>query len=166
MRSLKDPDVWIPILAACVGSLTLLCGWFVASHSGYAIASGVVSVLGLIVSAFVARTIWEIRKASQRTVTKHQLLRRVDGIITNLDRGIQDRNRNRLASCMGDIRAILASRGLHEEHDNTIQSIEQLLAEHETVDRRSTERIARQIQSLLRTLRGELEIHLDEERVL
>jgi len=51
------PDVWVPGIAAAVGASALAVGWRVGGETGFGIASGIVSVLGLVTSAFVARSI-------------------------------------------------------------------------------------------------------------
>lgn len=161
----RNPDIVIPLAAAVVGGLALFIGWWQGGESGFGVASGVVSVLGLMVSAFVARSIWTIRDTSRLMLSRHRSLRRVESLVAAIEQAIENKEQLELRRHLGTLGAILSTLPLPDVTAADIESLQVLLSQVPQTDDRSILKLAKQLCSPLHSVLTSIEIVLERQEV-
>lgn len=124
------------------GGVLLWLFWWIGRDSGVGIFGGLISILGLSVTAFTGRIVWELRARHVRHVMLRDCLERLTKDVSLVRQALDSKNWTTAREAFGRIRGMLERLDLHVQVTDNVKSLLSSLQTLQSLDNRSFPRRA------------------------
>ncbi|WLD13487.1 hypothetical protein [Planctellipticum variicoloris] len=124
------------------GGVLLWLFWWIGRDSGVGVFGGLVSILGLSVTAFTGRIVWELRVRHVRHVMLRDCLERLTKDVTLIRQAMESKSWTTARQAFGRIRGVLERLDLHVQVAGDVELLLSRLQVLQSLDNRSFPRMA------------------------